>query len=171
MSPVFMERPVLEIRCRQEGSCVVLELEGEVCLATVPVLATSLEGITATEAADVVIDLTGVSLLTAEGIGVLLRTSRTRARNGGSVTVRGATGLVARVLDLTGVAGALGAPAPAVDLRAHAVDLVTIHEAADALGVTARDIQQLIEAGVLDAERRGRATLVRVAAGQPEPSA
>jgi anti-anti-sigma regulatory factor len=53
-----------------------------------------------------------VRLLTAQGIGVLLRAANHHKHAGGSLTIRGATGLVARVLELTGAVDLLCPTAP-----------------------------------------------------------
>ncbi len=99
----------------------MLALEGEICVSTVPVLIACLDALDATATAHVVVDLSKVSMLTAQGIGVLVRAKQRHEDLGGSLWLRGATGLVARVLDLTGAAEHLCRPTnhhvlPAVDL-------------------------------------------------------
>ena len=101
---------MLEIRCRQEDRSLVLELDGDICVMTVPVLSACLDALDETDAREVIVDVASVTLLTAQGIGVLIRTAHRRSRAGGSLTIRGATGLVARVLELTGAGDELCPP-------------------------------------------------------------
>ena len=94
---------MLEVRCRHEGRSVVLELEGDICVMTVSVLTSCLDALEAGDSPHVIVDMTSVDLLSAHGVGVLLRAAHQRKTVGGSLTVRGASGLVARVLEITGV--------------------------------------------------------------------
>lgn len=94
---------MLEIRCRHDEGSVVLELDGEICVLTVPMLTSCLDALGEMDSYHVIVDMTDVRLLSAQGVGVLLKAAHQRERAGGSLTVRGATGLVAQVLEITGV--------------------------------------------------------------------
>jgi len=52
---------------------------------------------------DVVIDLSGVTFLDSSGIAAIVRAYRQQSANGRLLSVRGATGAVSRVLEITGV--------------------------------------------------------------------
>lgn len=97
---------MFEIRCRHEDQSILLELDGDICVRSVPVLAAALE-VLDDDDRDVIVDLADVSLLTAHGIGVLVRAAHHRRTSPRSFTVRGATGVVARVLEITGAADEL----------------------------------------------------------------
>jgi anti-sigma B factor antagonist len=95
---------MLEIRhdSRSDGR-VVVALQGQVDLATAPQLAQAVAG--ATKQGDaVVVDLTDVDFLDSAGVRALVESAQAAASAGVAVTVTGASGWVARVLEITGVA-------------------------------------------------------------------
>jgi anti-sigma B factor antagonist len=97
---------MLEVRVRHEGDTAVVAPVGAICLVTSPVLERCLAS-TDLDGRRVVVDLADVTILSAQGIAVLVDASRVRRDNGGDLIVQGATGLVARVLEITGVHGHL----------------------------------------------------------------
>lgn len=96
--------PMLEIRHDSRGDGrVVVALQGQVDLATAPQLAQAVAG--ATKQGDaVVVDLTDVDFLDSAGVRALVESAQAAASAGVAVTVTGASGWVARVLEITGVA-------------------------------------------------------------------
>lgn len=95
---------MLEIRHDSRGDGrVVVALQGQVDLATAPQLAQAVAG--ATKQGDaVVVDLTDVDFLDSAGVRALVESAQAAASAGVAVTVTGASGWVARVLEITGVA-------------------------------------------------------------------
>ncbi|GAA1833265.1 hypothetical protein GCM10009682_59580 [Luedemannella flava] len=95
-----------EARTSTKAGRVVVALAGECDLAARDQLVAALR-----EALDagstVTVDLSGLSFLDSSGIHELVSAHRTATRNGGALHVTGASGVVAQVLDLTGVAGLL----------------------------------------------------------------
>jgi anti-sigma B factor antagonist len=77
----------------------VLAVSGDIDLATAPRLGEALTEARQAGATATVVDLTGVDFMDSAGIRVLMEAAR---QTTGSLSVRGAHGWVARVLDLTG---------------------------------------------------------------------
>jgi len=94
---------VLEIRCRYETTYTVLELEGEVCLLSVPVLRDCVDSLVDIGQVRLVIDLAEVTLLTAAAVNLFVSVAARLEALGGSLLVRRASGLPATVLELTGL--------------------------------------------------------------------
>jgi anti-sigma B factor antagonist len=96
---------MLEIRhdSRSDGR-VVVALQGQVDLATAPQLAQAVAGATKQGSDAVVVDLTDVDFLDSAGVRALVESAQAAATAGVAVTVTGASGWVARVLEITGVA-------------------------------------------------------------------
>jgi anti-anti-sigma factor len=88
--------------------CVV-HLAGELDIATVPVVADYLREQAAAEPAELVLDLSAVSLLAATGVALIMSAERHADGIDGRLHLIGVGGnrAVERVLDLTGVAGRL----------------------------------------------------------------
>ncbi|MFI5911784.1 STAS domain-containing protein [Dactylosporangium sp. NPDC051541] len=86
--------------------CLRIAVTGEVDLATSEVLfvvaADALAGTDAARAGTVEIDVSGVTLLAASGIGVLLAVQNRAREQGIPLTVRGAVGLSLAALEITG---------------------------------------------------------------------
>lgn len=85
-----------------DGQAVVVA-EGQVDLATAPKLAEALTGAHGTGVTQIVVDLAGVDFLDSIGVRVLVEAARQAAQREVSLSVRGAHGWVARVLEITGV--------------------------------------------------------------------
>jgi anti-sigma B factor antagonist len=96
---------MLEIRhdSREDGR-VVVALQGQVDLATAPQLAQAVAGAAKQGSGAVVVDLTDVDFLDSAGVRALVESAQAAATAGVAVTVTGASGWVARVLEITGVA-------------------------------------------------------------------
>lgn len=86
----------------RDGRAIVAA-EGQVDLATAPRLAEALTQAHGDDVTEVVVDLTGVDFLDSVGVRVLVEVARDAAQLDVSLTVRGARGWVARVLEITGV--------------------------------------------------------------------
>ena len=92
-----------------DGGVVVVRAAGEVDMTVSPTFERSLlEAATTGEGRAVVVDLESLRFLDSSGVHALVKGYHAATAAGGSLTVRGATGVVARVLYITGVAEALG---------------------------------------------------------------
>jgi anti-anti-sigma factor len=92
-----------------EPDVCVVHLAGELDIATVPVVADHLREQAAAAPAELVLDLSAVSLLAAIGVALILRAERHDDGIDGRLHLVGVVGnrAVERVLDLTGVADGL----------------------------------------------------------------
>jgi anti-anti-sigma factor len=87
-----------------EGDGRIVRLVGELDLATYQRAAAALEfGSRQAGAGGLIIDLSGLRFIDAAGVGALVRTHNWAVAAGVPMTVRGAGGLVARVLGLCGL--------------------------------------------------------------------
>ncbi|MDX3637110.1 STAS domain-containing protein [Streptomyces europaeiscabiei] len=109
--PHLMEQPA-------RGS-TVLELRGEIDLATVPSLSARLDTLTAHGQPDLILDLRRVSFIDCAGLGVLCRVrNRTLARQG-RLRLVSDSGRFLRVLRHAGLSGAFEVHPPARGDDAH----------------------------------------------------
>jgi anti-sigma B factor antagonist len=81
----------------------IVAAEGQVDLATAPRLAEALAQAHGGDIKEIVVDLTEVDFLDSVGVRVLVEAARDAAQQDVSLSVRGARGWVARVLEITGV--------------------------------------------------------------------
>ncbi|WP_084402220.1 STAS domain-containing protein [Lentzea albidocapillata] len=81
----------------------VVELVGEVDMSTAPLLAERLAGLLAEDIDHVVLDLSGLTFLSAAGVNVLLAADRSARTRGVAISLAGCGGVVRRVLQATGV--------------------------------------------------------------------
>ena len=96
-----------------DGGVVVVRASGEVDMTVSPTFERSLlEAATTPPARRVVVDLELLRFLDSSGVHALVKGYHAATAAGGTLTVRGATGVVARVLYITGVAEALGMEFP-----------------------------------------------------------
>jgi anti-sigma B factor antagonist len=93
------------VTCRRyrHNGCTVVEVEGEVDLATAPTLQDALVEAIAAEPTEVVVDLSGVTFMDSTGLAALVRAHQRAAERGGSMRLVGASKGVRRILDLTGL--------------------------------------------------------------------
>lgn len=87
-------------RATREGSRTVIWLDGDNDLATLPTLAATLSRVTDDVADDVIVDLSGVTFISATTLGELIRCRndlRDRSRN---LTLRFPSGCARRVLEV-----------------------------------------------------------------------
>lgn len=97
---------MFDIERAGEQGRVIVKLQGEIDLATVEKVNQTLSE-ALTSASDVNVDLSGVSFLDSSGIRALVQAYRQAESAGARLYVTGAQDWVARVLEVTGVAGLL----------------------------------------------------------------
>jgi anti-sigma B factor antagonist len=90
---------LLSLAIESEGSSTTVRVGGEIDLDTAPQLRACL----ATLAGDVVVDLSEVSFVDSQAIGLLIAEHRRRTDAGGRLVVRGASPMTLRTFELTGV--------------------------------------------------------------------
>jgi anti-sigma B factor antagonist len=96
--------PPFSTRVLDEGADpVVVEVVGEVDVATSPQLERRLLDLVAGGKLDIVLDLSEVTFLDSSGIGALVRVWRPLKTAGGSLTIRHPSPLVRRVLSIEGM--------------------------------------------------------------------
>jgi len=99
----------MEIRREQTDGAERMELHGELDIGTAPKLEQAVEAALDEGCREVVLDLTGTTLLDSSGLGALLRAKRTVDANHGSMTVRSPPGSEARlVIEMSRTGGILG---------------------------------------------------------------
>jgi anti-anti-sigma factor len=103
---------VFEVRAEPaDDGAMVVKVAGEVDVTVSAELERMLlAAATAAGARGVVVDLAAVPFLDSSGVHALVKGYLATRDAGLPYTVRGATGMVARVLEVTGVADALGMP-------------------------------------------------------------
>jgi anti-sigma B factor antagonist len=115
---------VLEVRVSDDGGRVVVEVAGEIDLLTAGQLRDGLcEAVRVAGTGLVIVDLGRVDFLDSSGVQVLVDGYHTAMVAGGTLTVRGAGGIPARVLHVVGLAKLLG-----VAPRDGDTDGPTLHE-------------------------------------------
>jgi anti-sigma B factor antagonist len=88
----------MEIRRTQTEGAERMELRGELDIGTAPKLEQAVEQALEEGCRDVVLDLTGTTLLDSSGLGALLRAKRTVDAQQGSMTVHSPPGSEARLV-------------------------------------------------------------------------
>lgn len=83
---------------------IVLALDGELCIAELVEVRSRIDDALASGVTDLVLDLAGVTLLTAAALRVLNTTEHRLRTQGGTLRVRNPTALARRVLEITGFA-------------------------------------------------------------------
>jgi anti-sigma B factor antagonist len=103
---------VFEVRTEDgRNGVVVIRLAGEVDLTVSSTLeATLLDAVAQGSARQIVVDLGQLRFLDSSGVHALVKGYHAAKTAGASLIVRNATGIVARVLRITGVGQALGMP-------------------------------------------------------------
>ncbi|MFU8876095.1 STAS domain-containing protein [Micromonospora sp. SL4-19] len=102
---------------QRDGGEACLRLAGELDLSTTPQLNDAIDRLTAEGHREFLVDLTELTFCDSTGIAAFVRGDNRAAAAGGWLRVTGATGRVARVLQVTGLAEVLryeeNAPDPA----------------------------------------------------------
>jgi anti-sigma B factor antagonist len=100
-----------------DGAATV-QVGGEIDMATAPDLRERLNWVISTTTGNVVVDLTGVTFLDSTGLVVFVAAERQLNATGRRLILRNPSKFVFRVLDLSGVADALGVGPPALETAA-----------------------------------------------------
>jgi anti-sigma B factor antagonist len=87
-----------------------IAVSGEIDLGTAPQLETALADALSATPTQITVDLSDVEFIDSTGVSVLVRSAHQGEQRGVSVRVHGAHGIVARVLEVTGVARYLQMP-------------------------------------------------------------
>ncbi|MGH2740515.1 MAG: STAS domain-containing protein [Actinomycetota bacterium] len=95
--------PELSLESRTEKNWVVLEVTGEVDLATAPQLRDRLNGLIDDGGAQLIVNLEGVSFLDSTGLSVLVATLNRMQERGGTFALAALSGPVRKVLDTVGL--------------------------------------------------------------------
>jgi anti-sigma B factor antagonist len=90
---------LLSLAIESEGSSTTVRVGGEIDLDTAPQLRECLVAL----AGDVVVDLTDVSFVDSQAIGLLIAEHRRRKEAGARLVVRGSSPMTLRTFELTGV--------------------------------------------------------------------
>ena len=91
--------PGLNVQIESKGNHACLTLEGECDMATLPAFTQTIRGLGVRK---VVVDLSGLTFLDSSGIGALLWAKECMEDRGGTFRIRGAAGVVQRVMEITG---------------------------------------------------------------------
>ena len=91
----------------QDGGEACLRLAGELDLSTAPELNAAIDRLTAEGERHLLLDLSELTFCDSTGIAAFVRGDNRAAADGGWLRVTGATGRVARVLQVTGLAEVL----------------------------------------------------------------
>lgn len=91
---------------RRAGDTGVLELDGELDIATAPILIAALDAAAATVpgVSLIVVDLDGLTFCGARGLELLMDAAETVARRGGLLVLARRPALVLRLMDMLGIA-------------------------------------------------------------------
>jgi anti-anti-sigma factor len=98
----------LDVAVSVSPTQVVVAARGEIDALTASVLDAVLGTVDPDLRPDLVLDLGGVTFLGAAGLGVMSRTARRHRAAGGELTLRSASPMARRLLDLTGLASNVG---------------------------------------------------------------
>jgi anti-anti-sigma factor len=94
--------PFTQAICVADGDGFRIELSGEIDLACRPQLDEILTKVTAAPAADVVVDLSGVTFLSSDGLGFLSQIHVHASSGGCEVALLGPSPVALRALQITG---------------------------------------------------------------------
>jgi anti-sigma B factor antagonist len=99
-----MPEPALRAEVvRHDDRAVIVEVSGEIDLATAPSLAAALDDIEAGSGRRVHLDLADVTFLDSSGISVLVECRKRLGDGGGDLVLHRATPTVQRVLEIAGL--------------------------------------------------------------------
>src|SRR3954449_770153 len=101
---------MMEIRCRTQGRATVLELVGELCVVTAPVVAAAIDTAVDSGGRDVVLDVAEVTLFGSTAANLVIDAAARVSAVGGTLSIRNAAGLTAFVVDLAGLTPLLEGP-------------------------------------------------------------
>ena len=84
-----------------------LVLEGELDIASAPILEEAITGLCENDISSIVLDLTQLTFMDSTGLRAILAADKLCNGNGHALSLAGANGAVQRLFELTGVSGAL----------------------------------------------------------------
>jgi anti-anti-sigma factor len=99
---------LLGVRSQREEDTQTLYLAGELDASSAPTLERELDWIELGDAKTVVLQLSGLTFIDSEGVGLLVRATSDFARDSRPVRVVGAQGQVRAVIERTGMSERLG---------------------------------------------------------------
>ncbi|MEU0553436.1 STAS domain-containing protein [Dactylosporangium maewongense] len=109
-----MDRPELSVTVRRAPTETVVSLAGEIDMSTVQRLATTVDEILGGDAPQrVVLDMSGVTFCDSQGLGTLVVLSRKATMAQSYLVLTNVGAFLIRVLDITGLRGALMIQEPA----------------------------------------------------------
>jgi anti-sigma B factor antagonist len=88
---------------RRQGDVVVLAVAGELDMSSAPTLRERIDALVAADLCHVVLDLAELSFCDSAGLNAFILGDRACAARGGWLRLAGATGHVARVIELSGL--------------------------------------------------------------------
>jgi anti-anti-sigma factor len=94
---------VLTISSERDGDLHTVELEGELDLATAPGVEQELERVEATDAAAIILDLSGLTFIDSTGIRLVLAAARRSRADSNRLTLLRGTAAVQRAFEISGV--------------------------------------------------------------------
>jgi anti-sigma B factor antagonist len=107
--------PHLAVKAKGAGERPVLVLTGELDIATVDQLRAAAGEVLSATGRSLELDLSQVTFLDSSGLGVLVELRNLLRERGGSLTVGAASRPAIRVIELAGLAAALGLPGAPAD--------------------------------------------------------
>lgn len=107
------DEPCLRINPVDAGTTVTVRLAGELAMDCVTDLHTAQAGYVTRPSTHLVLDLAGLEFCDSAGLGAIVGLRRRVVSAGGTLTLTGVGGQVARLLEYTGLSGYLGIQQPA----------------------------------------------------------
>lgn len=98
---------LLDLVPTRAGARLELAVSGELDLYTAPRLEEAVVVETSTGATEVVLELSGVTFVDSSGLSAIIKLHQRLEAEGASLALRTPSSFVVRLLDLTGVSGAL----------------------------------------------------------------
>ena len=102
-----MEKRGLSVRSEPDGPVQVIQVFGELDLATADVLVAELERAEATDAAELLLDLSGLDFVDSTGLRVFVQAFERSEQDSKRLRMLRPTGQAQRILELTGIADRL----------------------------------------------------------------
>ena len=93
----------IELNVEKNGGQAVVSVVGEIDLTSAPRLDDEVTGLIEGATKDLVIELGGVSFMDSTGLRVLLKASKLLGSTGGTLTLRGPSEPVRRLLEVSGL--------------------------------------------------------------------
>ena len=104
MVAIVRDREGSAPRVSRDGERAVVWLDGEHDIATVAALSDTLADVVSADDADLIVDFSGLTFLSAATIGELIRTRKLLSGQSRNVALRSPSKFARRVLDLCGLA-------------------------------------------------------------------